>query len=210
MSPDNRSNNLLLMIFIDLNELCLCLCTQTFRPFWLNVCVLGNYSRLVILRPMRNWLWLYPEAWSLTPRGPAGTLSSVPAVTAHRPTPPAALRTPFHPKVITLIMITWFVKPWNVKLETRLNKLCKFKIVKIKCQTADLLKKKLFHRSVFLENTPPNSFVFIYPPLIMSEHCLTSLFFFSSVRLWLFLHGRRSGAGITAGGIRQVLHHPQK
>lgn len=54
-----------------------------------------------------TWLWPYPEVWSWTPRGPAGTPSSVPVDTALRPTHPAALRTPSHHKCQTMIISQW-------------------------------------------------------------------------------------------------------
>lgn len=66
-----------------------------------------HLSRLVILRPMRNWLWPYPEVSSSTPRGPVGTPSSVPVATAPRPTHPAALKTQYHHKSQTTTISRW-------------------------------------------------------------------------------------------------------
>lgn len=56
---------------------------------------------------MRNWLWLYPEVWSWTPRGPVETLFIVPAATARRPTHPAALKTQYHHKCQTMTISQW-------------------------------------------------------------------------------------------------------
>lgn len=78
------------------NELHMTAPRQIFRPYFLS---LVDCSRLVILRPMKNWLWPYQEAWSWTLRGLVETLSSVPVATAHRLTHPAALKIRYHHKV---------------------------------------------------------------------------------------------------------------
>lgn len=64
-----------------------------------SVFVVADCCRLLISRPMKSWLWPYPEVWNWTPRGPAGTPSSAPAGTARRPTRPAAPRTQSLPRV---------------------------------------------------------------------------------------------------------------
>lgn len=46
--------------------------------------------------------------------------------------------------------------------------------------------------------------------IIITYNFSFCLFGLSSIRLWLFFNGWRSGARATAVGIWQVLHHPQK
>lgn len=54
-----------------------------------------------------NWPWPYPGVWSWIPKDQTETPSSAPAATAHRPTPPAALRTPYHHKFQIMTTFPW-------------------------------------------------------------------------------------------------------